>query len=262
VEWALFIGTFLGTAVWETFLPRQKSEWSVARRWGGHALLYAISGIASSVVFRSGAVALAAAVSGSRYGLLNKPGLPLLFRFLLALTLMDLVRYGTHRLFHSVAFLWRIHEVHHSDPDYDVSTAVRFHPLEAMLDQAIFLAAVWILAPSPAAVFLSQLMTAGVNLFAHANASLPSAVERLLNTAIVTPDVHRIHHSAAIDDQSHNFGQTFSWWDRLFGTWRARRSEKEFAIGIEGLRDERTIRVAFMLREPFLSQSRSRSEPS
>jgi sterol desaturase/sphingolipid hydroxylase (fatty acid hydroxylase superfamily) len=259
VEWVLFIGAFLGIAVWETFLPQHDSTWSVARRWRGHALLFAISGIVSAVLLRVSAVAVASAVSGSRFGLLNRPWLPALLRFALALGLLDLVRYATHRVFHAVPFLWRIHEVHHSDPDYDVSTAVRFHPLETLLDQLIFLAAVWLLAPDPLAVFVSELGTTLLNLFAHANGSVPAAIERLLQGVLITPQLHRIHHSQDIEDQQRNFGQTFSWWDRVFGTWRGGRGDQAFATGIRGLSDERIDKVGFMLREPFLTEDRNRS---
>jgi sterol desaturase/sphingolipid hydroxylase (fatty acid hydroxylase superfamily) len=250
-EWALFIGVFMAVAVWETFLPRSKCELPVERRWRNHLLLFAISSVAAGVIFRTGAVALAISAEGNRFGLLNRPWQTSAVRFVLALLALDLVRYGTHRLFHSVPFLWRIHEVHHSDPDYDVSTAGRFHPIELIVDQAVFLAAVILLAPPPMAVFVSQLLTSAENLFAHANAKLGALATRIAGLAFITPEFHRVHHSAEIADQSRNFGQTFSFWDRLFGTFETQRSGVEFATGIKGTRDWRTSGLGFMLRKPF-----------
>ena len=119
----------------------------------------------------------------------------------------------------TLPLLWRVHEVHHSDPDYDVSTAARFHPIEVVSVQGAYLAAVALLAPPPIAVFLSELLTVVLNLFAHANASFPRKVEKCLGIVFMTPDVHRIHHSADEADHSRNFGQTFIWWDRIFGTY-------------------------------------------
>jgi sterol desaturase/sphingolipid hydroxylase (fatty acid hydroxylase superfamily) len=225
----------------------------VGRRWGGHAFVYGVSAVASSVAFRIGAVGMAAIVAKSRFGLLNRPWMPWILRAAFTVVLLDLIRYLTHRVFHAVGFLWRIHEVHHSDPDYDVSTAVRFHPFEVMLDQAIFLAGIAMLAPPPAGVFTSELLSTAVNLFSHANASLPGWVERLLSRAIVTPDIHRVHHSEEISEQSRNFGQTFPWWDWLFGTFQAGERGRVFPTGVKELRDG-NLGVRYMLRAPFESR--------
>ena len=247
----MFIGTFLGVAVWETFLPQNKPEFSVGRRWGSHAVVFTVASLASGVIFRVSGVVMAAMVAGSRFGLLNRMWLPWGLRFLLAVFLIDLVRYLTHRAFHAVRFLWRIHEVHHSDPDYDVSTAVRFHPFELMLDQAVFLAAVAILAPPVAAVFASELLTTAINFFSHANGCLPGWAERMLGRVIITPNIHRIHHSEEIAEQSRNFGQSFCWWDRLFGTFQEPVRERVFVTGIKELREVNSLGIGFMLRAPF-----------
>ena len=159
---------------------------------------------------------LAVAVAGSRFGVLNKPVLPLIVRCGIAVGLLDLLQYWIHWSFHRVSWLWRVHQVHHSDPDYDVSTAARFHPLEVLYSQGIRFAAIAVLAPPAAGVFAAELLTVILNLSAHANASLPGRIENIGRSVFVTPDLHRIHHSREVADQNRNLGQTFSWWDRLF----------------------------------------------
>jgi sterol desaturase/sphingolipid hydroxylase (fatty acid hydroxylase superfamily) len=150
--------------------------------------------------------------------------------------------------------LWRIHEVHHSDADFDVSTAVRFHPVESIVTQALYLGAIALLAPPPAAVFASQILIVAENLFVHANKSLPPAVERILRWIVITPDVHRIHHSEEFADQNLNFGQFFPWWDRLFGTFVSEptRGPENFSTGLKELRGADTMAIGYMLAAPFM----------
>jgi sterol desaturase/sphingolipid hydroxylase (fatty acid hydroxylase superfamily) len=251
--WVLFVSAFFAIASWESLRPRTRLEWSTKSRWGRHAMILALAGIAQTAVFRTTPVILAALVSGSRFGLLNKPAIPFLFRCAVTLLVLDLTRYATHRAFHSVHLLWRIHEVHHSDPDYDVSTAGRFHPLEVVFTEAAYLAVVAVLAPPPIAVFAAELLTVVLNLFEHANASLPAWLEKSLRLVIITPDIHRIHHSEEIQEQSQNFGQTFCWWDRLFGTFQSgdEESNKVRVTGVKGLRNSTSLQFRFMLARPF-----------
>jgi sterol desaturase/sphingolipid hydroxylase (fatty acid hydroxylase superfamily) len=257
--WTLFAVLFLAFAVWESFRPKRPLSFSTERRWGRHALLLAVSGAAQTAIFRVPPVVLAAAVASSRFGILNRPWLPFTLRCVIAVLALDLTHYGTHRILHSVPCLWRVHEVHHSDPDYDVSTAARFHPLEVVAVQGVYLGVVALLAPPPAAVFAAELLTVALNLFAHANVSVPPGTEKLLRRVIITPGLHRIHHSEVVAEQSHNLGQTFPWWDRLFGTYLAQPAAGEEGIvtGITGLRNDQSLGFGFMLAEPF----RRRSEP-
>lgn len=251
--WILFSGTFLAIAVWESFRPRATLNWPTQYRWGRHAMILAISAMAQTALFRVTPVVVAASVSGSRFGILNRAWMPFPVRCAAAILLLDLARYGLHRAFHAVAFLWRVHAVHHSDPDYDVSTAGRFHPIEVVVMQGAYLALVAVLAPPVAAVLASELLAVVLNFFAHANAAVPRRVERILRLAFITPDIHRVHHSERIEEQSRNFGQTFSWWDRLFGTFQSGNEDsKEVATtGITGLRNSTSLNLGFMLAEPF-----------
>ena len=262
--WFLFVGVFLAVAVWESCRPRAPLDWPTGRRWERHAMILALAVIARNVLLPIGAVAVAVTVSGSRFGILNNPWLPFFVRCALTFLLLDLARYGVHRAFHALSFLWRIHEVHHSDPDYDVSTAGRFHPLEVVLEQGVLLALIALLAPPPIAVFGDVLITVVLNLFVHANASLPAPLEKALRRAFVTPDLHRIHHSEKMQEQLRNFGQTFSWWDRLFGTFLAKPAGGDDGLitGIKELRNSASLDLGFMLAEPFRRRPPEETDPA
>jgi len=252
VYWSLFVVAFLAVAIWESVRPKRELSWPAGRRWGRHGLLLAIAGVISTVVFRVSPIAMATAVSGSRFGILSRPWLPFLVRCAATIILLDLLHYATHRAFHSFAVLWHVHEVHHSDPDFDVSTSGRFHPIEVVLVQGATLGAVALLAPPPVAVFASSLLAMALNFFSHANAALPKRLDALVRAVLVTPDMHRIHHSEEIAEQSRNFGQTFPWWDRLFGTYLADPAAGEkMTTGITGIRGVSSLGLGFMLAEPF-----------
>jgi sterol desaturase/sphingolipid hydroxylase (fatty acid hydroxylase superfamily) len=228
--WVAFCVVFFAVAIWESGYARRKPSVPEHRRWAIHAILFTLGIALTAMMVRLGAVAMALAVEKSPYGLFNRPELPAAVRWIGAILALDLVRYGEHWCFHRVAWLWRLHEVHHSDADYDVSTAVRFHPLETLLIQSGYLAAIAVLAPPAGAVLAAELIATAVNLWSHANASLAPWVERLARAVVITPDLHRIHHSEEIAEQGRNFGQTLSIWDRMFGTYL-----KEPAAGVDGL---------------------------
>jgi sterol desaturase/sphingolipid hydroxylase (fatty acid hydroxylase superfamily) len=251
--WIAFVGAFLAVAVWESVRPLRPLGCAAGRRWRNHAVLSAVSILCSALVLRGSPVLIALAVQDSGYGVLNRASIPYWMSFAATLPALDLVVYAGHRLFHSVHFLWRIHEVHHSDADFDVSTAVRFHPLESIVTEGLYLGAVALLAPPPAAVFTSQILTLVENLFVHANKSLPPAVERLLRWIVITPDIHRVHHSEELADQNLNFGQFFPWWDRLFGTFASApaRGTEHLATGLKELRGIDTTPIVYMLAAPF-----------
>ena len=199
-------------------------------------------------------VVLAVMVENSRFGVLNKPWIPWLLRCAIAVVLLDLLQYWIHWSFHHVPWLWRVHQVHHSDADYDVSTAARFHPVEMVFSAGVHLGAIALLAPPPVAVFMAGLIAVILNYSAHANASLPAGAERIIRYAFITPDLHRIHHSLDIGEQQRNLGQTFSWWDRFFGTFvpKALAEEREFRTGLQSLEGRDSLGIGFMLAEPFV----------
>jgi sterol desaturase/sphingolipid hydroxylase (fatty acid hydroxylase superfamily) len=247
--WSCFVAVFLAVAVWETRQPKHDLSSRPERRWRNHGALLVIALVVSTVLLRLSPVALAIAVAGSRSGILNGLWLPVAVRFALALVLLDLSQYLVHWTFHHVPLLWRVHAVHHSDADYDVSTAGRFHPLEVLCTQAGRLGTVALLAPPVGAVVVAEILSMILNLTVHANASLPSPVEKMLRWVLITPDLHRIHHSEDMGDQQRNLGQTFPWWDRLFGTYRA--ESRTVRTGLKGLENYDRLGLGFLLAEPF-----------
>ena len=251
--WICFVAMFLAVAVWESFQPKRKLSIAAERRWKNHGALLVIAIATATLVLRASPVVLSVIVAGSRFGILNKPWAPLIVRGAIAVVLLDMLQYWIHWSFHHVPWLWRVHQVHHSDPDYDVSTAARFHPLEVLFTQAVRLGAIALLAPPAAAVLIAELLTVILNLSAHANASLPSWMEKVLRAVLITPDLHRVHHSRDIGEQQRNLGQTFPWWDRVFGTYTARSASREgdFRTGLEGLENYDCLGIGFMLAEPF-----------
>lgn len=256
VYWTVFVVAFLGFAIWESVRPKRVAE-RTERRWGKHGLMLIICSALSVGLWRVSPVVMAFNVSGSRFGLLNRPWLPFLVRCVIAILALDLMRYATHRLSHSVEFLWRVHQVHHSDPEFDVSTALRVHPIEVVWTQGVYLAAVALLAPPVAAILIAEMISAFESFLSHANASLPSWLEKPLRWILVTPDMHRIHHSEEMPEQFKNLSEVFPWWDRLFGTYLAAPAAGDRAVvtGLKGCQNEECLDIGFMLAQPFQSET-------
>jgi sterol desaturase/sphingolipid hydroxylase (fatty acid hydroxylase superfamily) len=254
--WFLFVASFIGVAIWESFRPKGDLRVPAERRWSRHGVLLIMCSVISVGLYRVSPVIMAAAVAGSRFGVLNKPWLPFPARCILTVLVLDLVRYTMHRANHAVPFLWRVHQVHHSDPDFDVSTGLRAHPIEVILMQGANLAAVAILAPPLLAVLIAELTSCFQSFFGHANASLPGWAEKPLRWVFVTPDMHRIHHSEQVWEQSRNLGDAFPWWDRLFRTYLAAPAAGQggMIVGLKGFQNDRSLDLAFVLLQPFRLQ--------
>jgi len=260
----VFVAAFLGVAIWESFRPRRDLLVPTARRWGNHGLLLVICTVISVGIYRASPVVIAASFEGNRFGLLNKPWLPFAARCILAVLLLDLVKYALHRACHSLALLWRLHQVHHSDPDFDVSTAFRVHPIELIFTQLGYFGTIALLAAPPVAVLIAELASTFQGFFGHANARLPEWLEKPVRAIFVTPDMHRIHHSEEIQEQNRNLGDIFPWWDRLFGTYVATPAagQAEMMTGLKGYQNPGSLGFAFMLRLPFLPERRPSASAS
>jgi sterol desaturase/sphingolipid hydroxylase (fatty acid hydroxylase superfamily) len=256
--WFTFTVAFLGVSVWESVRPRGTLSVPAGLRWRNHGLMLVAGSLCSMVLLRSTPVLAAMAVQGSKYGLTWLEHLPLFASFAITLLLLDLVKYATHRLQHATGILWRVHQVHHSDPDFEVSTGLRAHPIETILTQGAALLVILALRLPPAAVLAAELVSCAQSFFQHANASLPPALERALRPWLVTPDLHRIHHSIEEADQGRNMGETFPWWDRLFGTYSPATAtgDEHFPTGLKGAKNAGSLRIAFMLATPFKALDR------
>ena len=262
--WPLFVASFLGIAVWETFRTRRELSAPVGTRWGKHSLIWITNGILSSALYGLSPLLVAVSVEGSRLGLLNQLWPPFAVRCILAVLLLDLTKYAIHRAFHSVSILWRVHQVHHSDPEMDLSTAFRFHPIEMVVTQGAYFAVIAVLAPPPVAVLAVGLSRVFLGFFAHANASLPKWVEKATRAVLITPDLHRIHHSIEEWEQGENFGDTFSWWDRLFHTYvpEPAAGQEAMVTGLRGCQSNASLGLTFMLTQPFLPERAGEASPS
>jgi len=251
--WICFIGAFLAIAAWESVREKRALLAPAERRWRNHGAMFVIGALFSAALLRFTPVALALLVSGNPYGVLNKAWLPFWLRCVIAVLALDLVQYGMHWTNHHVPWLWRVHQVHHSDLDYDVSTSTRFHPIEMLLGQGAQLAAIALLAPPALGVLIHEFLAVVVNLTQHANASLPAPVERLFRLFAATPDVHRLHHSIVIAEQQRNYGEIFLWWDRLFDTYMGKpaASVDRFRTGLTEFEKADTLNIGFMLTVPF-----------
>lgn len=254
--WIVFVAGFLGFAVWESYRPRHDSG-RTERRWSKHGIMLVICTVVMVGIYRATPVLVAANVTDSRFGLLNKAWMPYALRCVIAILALDLVKYITHRLWHGFPLLWRVHQVHHSDPQYDVSTGLRVHPIEVTVSQGLYLLAVAALAPPMVAVLIVELLSVFESFFSHVNASLPRWLDKPLRLVFVTPDMHRIHHSDEMTDQFKNLSDIFPWWDRLFGTYaeQALNGEESIITGVKGCQNERSLDIGFMLAQPFRSET-------
>jgi sterol desaturase/sphingolipid hydroxylase (fatty acid hydroxylase superfamily) len=253
--WIVFTAAFLAAAQWESARPLNALNVPAQRRWKQHGILTIIGMLIRFPLVRLSPVAGAVLAQQNDWALFRRPfflsGAGWWIAVLVAILALDLTKYATHRLYHTISWLWRLHRVHHSDPDFDVSTGARFHPLEPLLVEATDLAAIWVLAPPVGAVFAAVMIGVVVNFLEHANAELPESVERRLRLILITPALHRIHHSDKFEDQQHNFGETFPWWDHIFGTYAADSTNGANArVGLPGYREE-SVELGEMMLQPF-----------
>jgi sterol desaturase/sphingolipid hydroxylase (fatty acid hydroxylase superfamily) len=250
-----FLGVFAAMAAAEARWPRRRRSWPRAARWPANIGIVVIDTLLLRLLLPAAAVGTAVLVAARGWGLLPALGLggwPAAVAGFLAL---DLAIYLQHRAFHAVPLLWRLHRMHHADLDFDVTTAVRFHPLEILLSMAIKMAVVATVGVPVGAVVAFEVVLAATALFNHANLRLPDAVDAALRRVVVTPDMHRVHHSVRREETDSNFGFNLPWWDRLLGTYRARPADGHggMTIGLPAFRDRRELGLGRLLTQPFRS---------
>ena len=254
-ELAIRLGCFLGILVLmaaaEAWLPRRVRSVGRARRWPSNLGIVVLNTAVLRLAFPITAVALATGMQGT--GLLPWLGLPDWASVLAAVILLDLAIYLQHVLFHAVPGLWRLHRMHHADLDFDVTTGLRFHPVEIVLSMALKLMVVVALGAPPLAVLVFEVLLNATAMFNHANLRLPPALDRALRTVLVTPDMHRVHHSVVPRETNSNYGFNLALWDRLFATYRAQpeAGHAGMTIGIAQFRDPGELRLDRMLTQPL-----------
>ncbi|MBF0214406.1 MAG: sterol desaturase family protein [Magnetococcales bacterium] len=250
----IFLGVLLLMALWETLRPRRTPVLSRRIRWLPNLELIALDTLVVRLLFPTGAVALAAQGQTQGWGLLHSWHGPEWIEGVLAVIALDLVIYLQHVMFHAVPVLWRLHQVHHADLEIDVTTGLRFHPVEIILSMGIKLAAILVIGPSPLAVLIFEVILNAMAMFNHANIRLPERLDQTMRWLIVTPDMHRSHHSSLALESNTNFGFNLALWDRLMGTYCIAPAEghEGMQIGLAHQRDpERCQPLGAMMRMPF-----------
>lgn len=250
---ALFFGLFAIFGLVEWIAPKRSQAIDRRKRWPANLKLTVLNIVLLSALpttFLDAAIRAGEASAG----LLHQVSLPWGVVLAATLLLRGLISWFTHLLMHKVGVLWRFHRIHHLDTELDVTTTVRFHPVEFVFGLAIGFPLVYGFGLSATGLLVYEILDASITLFSHANFSLPSRVEKLLRYLIVTPDLHRVHHSAWQAETDSNFSAVFPVWDLLFGTLRTetREDPATMELGLEDVRDERTTQVRWLLREPFL----------
>jgi sterol desaturase/sphingolipid hydroxylase (fatty acid hydroxylase superfamily) len=250
LESYVFLGALFTFALIETFRPLRPPKLSTPRRWLNHGILLALNTILNLLLFRGGAVVFSVLAASRGYGLFPHVALPYAVRFVIGFAAVDLAHYASHYTYHRIAVLWRIHRVHHADPEFDVTTGFRFHPVEVMLTQAFLFGLIALLGPPPLAVLATQLATIFEDIFEHANVEIPKRLDRFLRLFLITPSLHCIHHSVLIPEQNSNFGTILPWWDRLFGTY-APPSSVVVVTGLDGYPEQQSTSVLRTLAMPL-----------
>jgi sterol desaturase/sphingolipid hydroxylase (fatty acid hydroxylase superfamily) len=249
-----FVAVFALVALWELVAPQRRLTVSKALRWSSNLGLVVLNTVLLRLMFPLAAVGMAALSAANGWGLLNHFNVPFWLAVPLAVMAMDFVIWLQHVMVHAVPVLWRLHRVHHADPDYDLTTGARFHPLEIALSMLIKIATIAVLGPPVLAVLIFEVVLNAAAMFNHGNIRLPVGLDRVLRWVIVTPDMHRVHHSVEEDETNSNFGFNLPWWDRLFGTYQAqpRAGQVGMTIGLKGHTDPREVaRLDGMLLMPF-----------
>ncbi|MGE0486902.1 MAG: sterol desaturase family protein [Gammaproteobacteria bacterium] len=250
----VFVAVFAAMALLEAWRPRRPAAGTRLPRWAHNLGLAVLGTLLVRVVLPIGAVGVALAAQARGLGLFNVVVTAPSVAIVASVLLLDLAIYLQHRLFHAVPWLWRLHRVHHADPAFDVSTALRFHPVEIALSMLIKMAVVVALGAPPAAVLAFEIVLNACALFNHANLRLPAAFDVVLRRVLVTPDMHRVHHSIVPLETHSNFGFNLAWWDRLFRTYRAQPAQGHagMTIGNPDYREPRQVaRLWGMLAMPF-----------
>jgi sterol desaturase/sphingolipid hydroxylase (fatty acid hydroxylase superfamily) len=257
---ALFFSTF---ALWELLAPRRKLTIGRRARWPGNLGVLLVDIVTVRVLVPTAAVGAALYASGNGWGLINYLQLRLSVAALIGFLALDLIIYAQHVVFHKVPVLWRLHRMHHADLDIDVTTGVRFHPIEILISLLIKIAAVLALGIPVVAVILFEVVLNVTSMFNHSNVSMPAWLDRALRLVVVTPDMHRVHHSVLRRETDSNFGFNLPWWDWLFGTYRAQpeAGHTGMTIGIPIFRDPHELRIDRLLTQPFRNDASASRGP-
>jgi sterol desaturase/sphingolipid hydroxylase (fatty acid hydroxylase superfamily) len=257
---SFFFGILVLIAGWEVIAPRRGQIIARRLRWPSNLAIVALNTLLLRLLLPFTAVAMAVIAHDQGWGIINQLDLPLWPVVIICVVVLDFVVYAQHVLFHAVPVLWRLHRMHHADVEFDVTTGARFHPIEIFLSMGIKLLAVVTLGVPALAVLIFEILLNATAMFNHGNIRVPLGLDRVMRWLVVTPDMHRVHHSVVRAETDSNFGFNLPWWDRLFGTYcdQPAAGHQHMTIGLNGFRVSRELQLDRMLSQPFRQQDRDR----
>jgi len=258
IRFGFFFGILVLMAIWELLAPRRALTASKTVRWFSNLGIVLLDTAVVRLVFPIMAVGMAHLGQEHDWGLLNNVEIPYWLAVVVGVVVFDLAIYLQHLMFHALPVLWRLHMMHHADPDFDVTTGLRFHPIEILLSMGIKVAVVATLGPPALAVLIFEVLLNATSMFNHGNIRIFPGIDRVLRLLVVTPDMHRVHHSVLPREGNKNFGFNLPWWDRLLGTYRDQpvAGHEGMTIGLTQFRDAKFLFLPWMLALPFIGKLR------
>jgi len=256
IRLGFFIGILIIMALWEHFAPRRPLTVSRLTRWISNLGLVLIDSLLVRLVFPITLIGVALIGQQRGWGLFNQLQLPYVLNLCFGVLILDLAIYLQHIMFHSAPLFWRLHMVHHTDMDFDVTTGIRFHPIEIILSMGVKMAVVILTGPPPVAILIFEVLLNGTAMFNHSNVRYPQGIDKWLRLLVVTPEMHRVHHSKIRWEANSNLGFNFPWWDRLFGTYRPQpaKGHLEMAIGLDQYREPKRLTLPWLIALPFIGK--------
>jgi sterol desaturase/sphingolipid hydroxylase (fatty acid hydroxylase superfamily) len=253
IRLGFFLGVFFIMALWEAIAPRRALTQSRNVRWLNNLAIAFINSAVVRTIFPTAAVGVALLSAQRGWGIFNVLGVPQAAGGIISVLLLDLAIYAQHAFFHKIPLFWRLHRMHHTDLDIDVTTGARFHPVEIGLSMGIKMVTVAVLGAPVWSVVAFEVLLNATSMFNHSNAYLNRGVDRVIRMFVVTPDMHRVHHSVIRRETDSNFGFNLPWWDRLFGTYRPQpeKGHTAMTIGLADYRDRKWLTLPWMLAVPF-----------
>ena len=256
IRLGFFLGILIIMFLWEVIMPRRRLTTSKNTRWFSNLSLVLIDSVAARLAFPAGLAGVAFVAQQRGWGMFSLFELPFLLKIVLGVLILDLAIYLQHVMFHSAPLLWRLHMVHHSDMDIDVTTGVRFHPIEILLSMGIKMVVVVLIGAPALAVLIFEIILNGTSMFNHGNVHYLQSVDSIIRLFVVTPEMHRVHHSTIRWETNSNLGFNFPWWDRLFGTYRDQpaKGHLEMTIGLDQYKEPQKLTLLWLIALPFIGK--------
>jgi sterol desaturase/sphingolipid hydroxylase (fatty acid hydroxylase superfamily) len=256
IRLGFFFGILVVMFLWELIAPRRPLTTSKITRWFSNLCLVLIDSIVVRLIFPTALVGIAFLTQQRGWGIFNQFEMPSLLKITLSVLILDLAIYLQHIMFHSIPLFWRLHMVHHSDMDIDVTTGIRFHPIEIVLSMGIKMIAAILIGPPPIAVVVFEVLLNGTSMFNHGNVRYSQNIDSFLRLLVVTPEMHRVHHSTIRWETNSNLGFNFPWWDRLFGTYRDQpaKGHLEMSIGLDQFKEPNKLTLPWLIVLPFIGK--------